>query len=100
MGLPVDQLVVATNKNDILNRFFTHGGDYSLDKEGVAQTISPSMDIGVSSNFERFLFHAGGDDPAAMAAMMSSFESTGALNPPASLVDASRAEMSAATISD
>lgn len=57
MGLPIDQLIVATNKNDILHRFFAHDGDYSLDKSGVAATVTPSMDIGVSSNFERFLFH-------------------------------------------
>ena len=59
MGLPVEQLIVATNQNDILHRFFSSNGDYSLDKAGVAQTLSPSMDIGVSSNFERFLFHMG-----------------------------------------
>jgi len=100
MGLPVDQLVVATNKNDILHRFFAHDGDYSLDKEGVAQTISPSMDIGVSSNFERFLFHAGGDDPQAMAQLMSRFEAEGDLKPPDSLVAAARAQMMSASIAD
>lgn len=100
MGLPIDQLVVATNKNDILHRFFAHDGDYSLDKQGVAQTLSPSMDIGVSSNFERFLFHAGGDDAAAMAKMMSNFEATGSLNPPASLVEAARGVMTSASIED
>jgi len=100
MGLPVDQLIVATNKNDILHRFFQHDGDYSLHKDGVAQTISPSMDIGVSSNFERFLFHVGGDDAEAMATMMSNFEATGKLNPPASLVSAAKEVMTSASVAD
>ncbi|MGB0360075.1 MAG: threonine synthase, partial [Endozoicomonas sp.] len=53
MGLPVEKLVVATNNNDILHRFF-HNNDYR--KEVLHQTLSPSMDIMVSSNFERLLF--------------------------------------------
>jgi len=53
MGLGVDQLIVATNRNDILSRFFNTG---AYKKEGVDPTVSPSMDIQVSSNFERLLF--------------------------------------------
>ncbi|MGB0497734.1 MAG: threonine synthase [Rubricella sp.] len=53
MGLPVDRLVIATNRNDILHRTLQSGAHR---KEGVAATISPSMDIQVSSNFERLLF--------------------------------------------
>merc|ERR1740121_2180283 len=60
MGLPVRQLIVATNSNDILHRFFTTG-DY--DKHPVLQTCSPSMDIGISSNFERYLFYLMGESP-------------------------------------
>jgi len=100
MGLPIEQLVIATNKNDILHRFFNGGGDYSLDAGGVHETLAPSMDIGVSSNFERFLFHMTGDDTAAMKALMDTFESSGTLNPPASLVEASRAVMDAASVTD
>ena len=100
MGLPVEQLIVATNRNDILHRFFSNDGDYSLDKSGVAETLTPSMDIGVSSNFERFLFHMGNDDPAQMKQLMDTFESTGALNPPDSLLAASRAEMDSASVAD
>jgi len=99
MGLPVDQLVVATNKNDILHRFFSDE-DYSLDKDGVAATLSPSMDIGVSSNFERFLFHMSGDDPKVMAELMTRFEASGDLQPPSSLVAASRAVMTSAAVQD
>ena len=84
MGLPVDQMVVATNRNDILDRFFTKG-DYSLSPNGVAETITPSMDIGISSNFERFLFHRLGENTDEMAALMKNFESTGGARlPPAS----------------
>ena len=100
MGLPVDQLIVATNQNDILHRFFGSNGDYTLDKNGVAETISPSMDIGVSSNFERFLFHMGGDDAAQMKALMDNFEKSGALNPPDALVSACSAEMDSASVTD
>ncbi len=53
MGLPIDQLVVATNTNDILHRFVSHN-DYAA--TGLVKTLSPSMDILVSSNFERYLF--------------------------------------------
>lgn len=53
MGLPVRQLIIATNRNDILHRFIS-GNDYS--KGTLEPTLSPSMDIMVSSNFERFLF--------------------------------------------
>ena len=73
MGLPVDQMVVATNRNDILDRFFTKG-DYSLSPNGVAETITPSMDIGISSNFQRFLFHRLGENTDEMAALMKNFE--------------------------
>eukprot|EP00158_Paraphelidium_tribonemae_P004639 Partr_v1_DN26886_c1_g1_i1_m40245 putative threonine len=55
MGLPIDTLLIATNENDILHRFFS-GGVYARSPE-VNQTISPAMDIQVSSNFERWLFH-------------------------------------------
>ena len=53
MGLPIEKLVIASNQNDILRRTLT-SGVYS--KEGLKQTISPSMDIQVASNFERLLF--------------------------------------------
>jgi threonine synthase len=69
MGLPVDRLVVATNVNDILARTFATG-DYTL-REVIA-TASPSMDIQVSSNFERLLFEAYGRDAKAIRALMGS----------------------------
>ena len=68
MGLPIEKLVIATNQNDILHRAITTG-DYM--KGGVQASISPSMDIEVSSNFERALFDAYGRDGAAVTALMT-----------------------------
>ena len=76
MGLPIARLIVATNVNDILHRALTNG-DYS--KGTVQQTPTPSMDIQVSSNFERLLFDLGGRDGAALAGQMRGFEATGAM---------------------
>ena len=64
MGLPVDRLVIATNVNDILARTLATG---TYEVREVVPTTSPSMDIQVSSNFERLLFEACGRDPAAGA---------------------------------
>jgi len=76
MGLPIERLIVATNVNDILHRALT-SGDYSAG--GVTRTITPSMDIQVSSNFERLLFDCGGRDGAAMAEQMRAFEAAKAM---------------------
>ncbi len=80
MGLPIDRLIVATNENDILHRALT-SGDYSAGT--VTPTSSPSMDIQVSSNFERLLFDLGGRDGAATAAAMQAFEASKAMTIPA-----------------
>jgi len=74
MGLPIDRLVVATNLNDILHRCLT-SADYTPD--GVIPSISPSMDIQVSSNFERALFDAYGRDGAAVAQLMDELKAGG-----------------------
>eukprot|EP00300_Choanocystis_sp_HF-7_P019012 c20208_g1_i1.p1 GENE.c20208_g1_i1~~c20208_g1_i1.p1 ORF type:complete len:409 (+),score=92.10 c20208_g1_i1:83-1228(+) len=60
MGLPIRKIIVATNANDILHRFFS-ACDYSA--QPVVQTLAPSMDIQKASNFERFLYHLMNDDP-------------------------------------
>ena len=73
MGLPVGRLIVATNVNDILHRALS-AGDYSVG--AVSPTAAPSMDIQVSSNFERLLFDLDGRDGAATAAAMAGFEAT------------------------
>jgi threonine synthase len=69
MGLPIDRLVVATNINDILTRTFSTG---TYEIRDVVATTSPSMDIQVSSNFERLLFDAYGRDANAVRALMGS----------------------------
>ena len=76
MGLPVERLVVATNVNDILHRALS-SGDYSAGT--VTPTAAPSMDIQVSSNFERLLFDAGDRDGAALAGQMRGFEASKAM---------------------
>ncbi|WP_417507585.1 threonine synthase [Marinomonas gallaica] len=70
MGLPIDQLVVATNQNDILHRTIATN---DMSRQSLNVTLSPSMDIMVSSNFERLLFDAHGRDSAALADLMARF---------------------------
>ena len=74
MGLPIEKLVIATNHNDILHRAIATG-DYITD--GVKPSVSPSMDIQVSSNFERALFDAYGRDGAAVTALMAELRAGG-----------------------
>ncbi len=74
MGLPIERLVVATNRNDILHRCLSTG---TYRPDGVAPTISPSMDIQVSSNFERALFYAYGQDGRAVAQVMEELKAGG-----------------------
>jgi threonine synthase len=76
MGLPIAKLIVATNVNDILHRALSQG-DYS--QGTVIPTPAPSMDIQVSSNFERLLFDLGGRDGDALAAQMQGFEASKAM---------------------
>jgi len=74
MGLPIERLVIATNQNDILDRALKSG---AYQTNGVKPSISPSMDIQVSSNFERALFDAYGRDGAAIAALMAEMKAGG-----------------------
>ncbi|WP_288587121.1 threonine synthase, partial [uncultured Methylobacterium sp.] len=75
MGLPVGRLMVATNANDILARTLATG---SYEVRGVAPTTSPSMDIQVSSNFERLLFEALDRDAASVNRLMAGLKQSGA----------------------
>ena len=79
MGLPVPRLIVASNRNDILSRFLA-GNDMSV--APVQPSLSPSMDIQVSSNFERLLFELLDRDPAATTAAMTGFRRTGRMEVP------------------
>ena len=74
MGLPIEKLVIATNHNDILHRALLSG---SYVTNGVRASISPSMDIQVSSNFERALFDACGRDGAAVSQLMDELRARG-----------------------
>ena len=81
MGLNTSQLVVGSNTNDVLTRFFASA---RLELREVVPTMSPSMDIQVSSNLERLLFELNGRDGAATAALLEDFRATGeAQLPPA-----------------
>jgi threonine synthase len=76
MGLPIERLVIGTNRNDILARFFESG---RMTIGAVEPSLSPSMDIQVSSNFERLLFELKNGDGGAVAAAMRDFRATGTL---------------------
>ncbi len=75
MGLPIDKLVIATNENDILARTLKTG---RYEMRGVHATTSPSMDIQISSNFERLLFEAYDREPVAIRSAMAGLKQSGA----------------------
>lgn len=77
MGLPVEKLIVGTNRNDILHRFFETG---TMRKERVAPTLSPSMDIQISSNFERLLFELCNRDAGYVRGLTAGFAKDGAFD--------------------
>lgn len=77
MGLPIDRLLLATNENNILTRFI-NDGDYSLGR--VVPTVSPSMDIQVASNFERFLYYLFDENPQSVRRALESFAENGRMN--------------------
>ena len=77
MGAPIDQLIVASNANDILERFFNHN---EMTAVPVVPSLSPSMDIQVSSNFERLLFEMNNRDGGATAEQLQQFRITGRLS--------------------
>lgn len=74
MGLPIERLVIASNVNDILPRTVASG---VYEKRGVTATTSPSMDIEVSSNFERYLFEAQGRDSVLIRSQMAALAQSG-----------------------
>ena len=96
MGLPIEKLVIASNVNDILPRTL-HEGSYEM-REVVA-TTSPSMDIQISSNFERYLFEASGRDAPLIRAKMRALKETGSFDL-GSLGEAMRREFAASAASE
>ncbi len=71
MGLPVEKLILATNRNDILSRF-VNTGEYAMGE--VHPTVSPSMDIQIASNFERYLYYLLGEEGGRVKALMDEFD--------------------------
>ena len=84
MGLPIERLIIATNRNDILHRMLSNN---DCARHELEHTLSPSMDIMVSSNFERLLFDAYGRDGDAVRQLMADFDSGKAALDEAALKD-------------
>lgn len=94
MGLPIERLVIATNANDILRRTLSTG---RYEMEGVAPTISPSMDIQISSNFERLLFESAGRDAQAVNQMMGALKQSRGFDLPEQSIAGIRRDFDAGT---
>jgi threonine synthase len=97
MGVPIDRLLVASNRNDVLARYFETGG---LDARPVTPSLSPSMDIQVSSNFERLLWEASGRDGAAVTELLRTFRADGVVEVPPAWNDSIAAEFDGARVDD
>ena len=97
MGLPIDKLIVATNENDILQRVI-NTGEYKPDK--VKPSLSPSMDIQVSSNFERLLFNILNKDDQKVATLMKSLKDNGSFKLNKEEVNEIKKDFKAEKISD
>jgi len=97
MGLPIDKLIVATNENDILQRVI-NTGEYKPDK--VKPSLSPSMDIQVSSNFERLLFYILNKDDQKVATLMKSLKDDGSFKLNKEEVNEIKKDFKAEKISD
>ncbi|MER9235195.1 threonine synthase [Mesorhizobium sp. M0622] len=92
MGLPIERLIIATNDNDILARTLATG-EYRM--KGVFSTTSPSMDIQISSNFERLLFEAAGRDASTVRRYMDGLKQSGAFTIEAGEIGKIRSEFDA-----
>ncbi len=97
MGAPIEQLIVASNRNDVLTRFFETG---SLSAQSVEPSLSPSMDIQVSSNFERALWEASGRDGTATTELLQEFRATGDVPVDAEWVEQLRSQFDAGRLDD
>jgi len=97
MGLPIKTLGIATNRNDILTRFFESG---EMKMGGVEPSLSPSMDIQISSNFERYLYFLLDGDSAKLTAIMNGFKETGEFSLPPEFLAKARGEFVASRADD
>lgn len=96
MGLPI-KLAVSTNRNDILTRFFESG---TMSAEETIASLSPSMDIQISSNFERYLFELFGRDAGKLSNVMREFKQSGKFSVSSELIEKARQEFAAFRTSD
>lgn len=97
MGLPIKRLIIGSNVNDILTRFVQTG---SMQSRDVVSTLTPSMDIQISSNFERYLFELTGRDSALITQYMEAFKRSGEFTVDAHVVEKMRQEMGAYRFTD
>lgn len=97
MGLPVKRFLVASNSNDILTRFFDSG---EMKMNDVVPTLSPSMDIQISSNFERLLFDMMGRDGALVEKTLTDFRASGSFSVTADMLQGVRGKFDAARFDD
>lgn len=97
MGLPISQFVIGSNRNDILTRFIETG---TMEARGVEPSLSPSMDIQVSSNFERLLFDACDREGVAVRSAMTEFRETGRLTIPQGGMEAIRSQFEGHRLDD
>ena len=97
MGLPIRKLIIGSNRNDILTRFFETG---VMEKTGVTPTLSPSMDIQISSNFERYLFELLAHDSDQLNHIMASFNESGKFTLDRSLLQKAQQDFGAYRMDD
>lgn len=97
MGLPIEQFIIGSNRNDILTRFFESG---EMSQQTVEPSLSPSMDIQISSNFERYLFEVSGRDADKITKMMDDFKQNGTFAADSALLDAVKHQFSAHRLDD
>ena len=95
MGLPIDKMVVCSNENDILTRFFESG---EMKKQGVRHTVTPSMDIEISSNFERYLFEVLDRDGEKVTRLMQLLKETGQFEVTPETLDRARQDFDAVRV--
>ncbi len=97
IGLPIERLIIGTNTNDILTRFMETG---AMDAKDVVPTLSPAMDIQVSSNFERLLFDLYDRDGRVISQAMTAFRESGTMTATSDVLDKARQLFSAARLND
>jgi threonine synthase len=97
MGLPIEQFIIGSNRNDILTRFFDSG---TMQQQGVEASLSPSMDIQISSNFERYLFEASGHDAGEITRQMDEFKQHGFFTADPALFEKVKRQFSAYRLDD